>query len=341
MTPRGPVVGLLAVALLVGCADEPLQEPKPPPIPDGHPCPGLALPPNVSSLWEDHRVSGEPVPLALLPPIPPALEAAISQGHHTSGTHQGPSSWAWDLDVPYGTPVLAAAPGVVVGVRQDSTLHGTGPEMAAEANFIVLDHGGGLYTAYVHLEANSALVVPGSLVEAGEKLGVTGASGQLTGPHLHFQVENAYSDSVPARFVNRDGASGCSRDPDKGDSLRRPEGARDLWVGWQTVSPLPADSFVDGGVLQVSGLPGRLSHRSDSLSLSGAAVAGATEVWLLVLPVEGGDALAAFGFPVSDGSFQGTIDLTGLPTGPTGWAMTATSGEDPEVERAIRVHIAP
>ena len=328
----------LWTALLCGCVDPIDDEGQRPTVPEGHPCPTLALAPEESSLWTANRDSGEPVPLALLPPLEEGEDATISQGHHSDSTHQGQDAWAWDLDVAFGTPVHAAAAGVVVGIREDSDLFGEGPEMADKANFVIVDHGGGLYTAYTHLAKDSVDASPGDPVEAGDILAITGQSGQMTGPHLHFHLENAFSESLPARFVDRGGETGCARDPGKGASLRRPVGARSLWVGAKEVSPLPTDTFARSGVETVEGLPGRLARRSQPFLVEGLVEAGATEAWLLVLPVDGGDVLQAFAFPVQDGGFSGKIQLD-VPVGPTGWAMVATAGEDPVVERSVRVWV--
>ncbi len=52
---------------------------------------------------------------------------------------------------------------------------------------VVLDHGLGLYTLYMHLDRVDA--VEGALVDRGEALGTVGATGRATGPHLHFAAQ--------------------------------------------------------------------------------------------------------------------------------------------------------
>ena len=73
-----------------------------------------------------------------------------------------------------GTPVLAPARGVVALVDQ---FHLGG-------NVIYLDHGAGLVTAYLHLSRQE--VAEGDTVERGQVIGLVGATGRVTGPHLHW-----------------------------------------------------------------------------------------------------------------------------------------------------------
>lgn len=81
-----------------------------------------------------------------------------------------------DIGCPTGTPVYAPAPGMVVPFTNDGSF-GIG---------VCLRHADGWYTLYAHL--SQAVVSPGNHVERGALLGYSGATGQVTGPHLHFQL---------------------------------------------------------------------------------------------------------------------------------------------------------
>jgi murein DD-endopeptidase MepM/ murein hydrolase activator NlpD len=97
-----------------------------------------------------------------------------------------------DFRAPVGTPVHAANSGLVVLARQ----------LYYEGNCVAIDHGLGLYTISMHLSRID--VREGQRVAKGERLGVSGATGRVTGPHLHWAVqwEGAYLD--PAKLLRLD-----------------------------------------------------------------------------------------------------------------------------------------
>ncbi len=86
-------------------------------------------------------------------------------------THQG-----LDFAVPQGTPVSAINAGTVLLARP----------LYFEGNCVVLDHGQGLLTLYMHL--SEFRVKEGDQVTAGQELGLSGGTGRATGPHLHLAV---------------------------------------------------------------------------------------------------------------------------------------------------------
>jgi hypothetical protein len=83
-----------------------------------------------------------------------------------------------DFSTPSGTPVVAAGSGTVVaaGWSQDGF-----------GNKVIIDHGNGLRTLYGHLKQVNVMV--GKSIQAGQQLGLSGSTGESTGPHLHFGVE--------------------------------------------------------------------------------------------------------------------------------------------------------
>ncbi|PYV06077.1 MAG: hypothetical protein DMG26_03950 [Acidobacteria bacterium] len=123
--------------------------------------------------------------------IPPRREAGGIQwplrGPIGEEFHQG-----LDIDAPLGSPVTAAANGVVL--RADSSEHRYG-------NQITLDHGRGITTHYAHLSRMS--VSPGQHVQQGQVIGNVGMTGRTTGPHLHFEVRVHGQAVNPRRFLRQ------------------------------------------------------------------------------------------------------------------------------------------
>jgi murein DD-endopeptidase MepM/ murein hydrolase activator NlpD len=83
-----------------------------------------------------------------------------------------------DLAAGAGAPVVAPADGVVVLAPP--------PRFSLEGNLVIVDHGMGLTSAFLHLAAAS--VRPGQIVRRGERIGTVGATGRATGPHLHWSL---------------------------------------------------------------------------------------------------------------------------------------------------------
>ncbi|MCI8781839.1 MAG: peptidoglycan DD-metalloendopeptidase family protein [Dorea sp.] len=81
-----------------------------------------------------------------------------------------------DLAAPTGTPIYAAAAGTVTTARYSSSA----------GNWVVINHGNGLQTYYMH--ASALYVSEGQSVSKGQNIAAVGSTGQSTGPHLHFQV---------------------------------------------------------------------------------------------------------------------------------------------------------
>jgi murein DD-endopeptidase MepM/ murein hydrolase activator NlpD len=82
---------------------------------------------------------------------------------------------------------LAAGPGAVVVAPADGLVTlAPPPAFSLEGNLVIVDHGMGLSSAFLHLARAS--VRPGQAVRQGEPIGIVGATGRATGPHLHWSL---------------------------------------------------------------------------------------------------------------------------------------------------------
>jgi peptidase M23-like protein len=94
-----------------------------------------------------------------------------------------------DFPAPAGTPVYAPQRGRVILAEP----------LYFSGNTVVLDHGLGLYTLYAHFESIS--VQPGDLVDTGALLGKVGATGRVTGPHLHWGATVNRARTNPLQLI--------------------------------------------------------------------------------------------------------------------------------------------
>jgi murein DD-endopeptidase MepM/ murein hydrolase activator NlpD len=93
-----------------------------------------------------------------------------------------------DLSPPIGTPIRAAATGVVEAAGCNSnTGRCDGPTSSGYGNYMDIRHPGNVVTRYGHMRDLPLLTV-GQTVTAGQVIGFVGQSGHATGPHLHFEV---------------------------------------------------------------------------------------------------------------------------------------------------------
>ncbi len=129
---------------------------------------------------------------ALLPHSKPVADGFIGSGYGwRSDPFSGEMSHHSGIDfaAPSGTPIHAAAGGVVV-VASYHPVWG---------NIVEVDHGNELLTRYAH--ASRLHVAMGDIVKRGQKLAQVGSTGRSTGPHLHFEVHHRGVAQNPSRFL--------------------------------------------------------------------------------------------------------------------------------------------
>lgn len=101
-----------------------------------------------------------------------------------------------DLAMPLGTPVFAAADGVVQMAGPMTDASGA---LVGYGNYIIIQHDTGLKTLYGHLLAIG--VTPGQVIKRGQLIGLVGSTGNSTGPHTHFEVRVDDSPIDPMQFL--------------------------------------------------------------------------------------------------------------------------------------------
>lgn len=124
-------------------------------------------------------------------PCPASSRISSGFGARSSPT-EGASTFHKGIDIaaPTGTDILAAADGTVTIATYSYSA----------GNYIMLDHGGGVSTVYMH--CSKLLVSPGDKVKQGQVIGKVGSTGYSTGSHLHFgvRVDGNYVD--PSKYVS-------------------------------------------------------------------------------------------------------------------------------------------
>lgn len=109
-----------------------------------------------------------------------------------SGKYHG----AIDYAIPVGTKVVAAADGVVMLTQNLTGSYGT---------YVVIRHANGLQSYYAHGQRGSIVVSPGDTVKKGQKIMLSGNTGNSSGPHLHFEVRKSpYNYSYKAKAYGQD-----------------------------------------------------------------------------------------------------------------------------------------
>jgi murein DD-endopeptidase MepM/ murein hydrolase activator NlpD len=129
---------------------------------------------------------------ALLPRDTPLGEGFVGSGF---GMRTDPFTGEYtmhsgvDFAAPTGTPIYAAAGGVVESAERH-------PEYG---NLVKIDHGNGLSTWYAH--TSKFIVKVGDIVRKGQQIALVGATGRATGPHLHFEVRVNGSPQNPLKYL--------------------------------------------------------------------------------------------------------------------------------------------
>lgn len=118
----------------------------------------------------------------------------------------------------WGRTIIAPAAGTVVMARSDrpdQPVDGVSdpkffapeyPDGGDTGNSVVIDHGNGEFSLLAHLQKGSVRVAVGDTVTQGQAIGLLGNSGDTSGPHVHYQLQDGprweFANALPAQFVN-------------------------------------------------------------------------------------------------------------------------------------------
>ncbi len=133
---------------------------------------------------------------------PVKLGPKVTVTYDDSPAHVGRLKSAVDFIVPVGTEVHAALEGIVVDVKDDSSIGGDNPSYDKDGNYIEIKHDGDEFSIYEHIKRGGSLVKVGDKVKTWQLIGFSGDTGWLggLGPHLHFDIHR-YTGKGPEDYT--------------------------------------------------------------------------------------------------------------------------------------------
>lgn len=139
-----------------------------------------------------------------------------SKGSYTGGIMQWPTPGYYKISSPFGYrihPILKYRKfhgGIDINAPSKAYIHAaasgkviwSGWRSGGSGNTVIIDHGGGITTLYLHILNGGLLVKEGQTVKAGDVIAKVGSTGLSTGPHLHFEVRKNGERQDPIKYVS-------------------------------------------------------------------------------------------------------------------------------------------
>jgi murein DD-endopeptidase MepM/ murein hydrolase activator NlpD len=141
----------------------------------------------LASYFESQRIR-----LASTPTIWPTIGWVSSPFAFRIDPFTGKRQFHYGIDIAtnFGNPVVATADGIVISLGNDAKMEGKN---------IIISHGNGLTTHYLHL--SKFLVKSGQKVKRGDVIGLVGKTGKALGPHLHYEVRINNKPTNPYNYI--------------------------------------------------------------------------------------------------------------------------------------------
>ena len=263
----------------------------------------------------------EDPPFKVKLPFPPDTQYKITQGNFGRFSHNNDEfMYAWDFDLPEGSSVTAAAAGRIADIKQDGKVGGGSRMFAASTNYVLIDHGHGHFTRYMHLKYNGVKVKIGEVVRAGQEIALSGSTGFATSAHLHFQACDFRGAAMPSCFIDFPLRAGVPLTGDTCRSCAVPETMKEF----ETSSTLPANAFAKNGIQLSEPLPACIYEEGQSYRIKGRATDAerGSKIALFVMPLGSFETQQKFeGEVAADGTFdfpaRFKLSRAGLPKGKT------------------------
>ncbi len=195
-------------------------------------------------------------------PFRDGYEARVTQSFHGYETHREDVAYAVDFACEEGTPITASRSGVVWSVYDESTENCDRRDCVDLANYVILDHGDGTFSAYYHLQHKGATVEPGDQVCRGQLLGLCGDTGFATGSHLHFSILDTNWQTLPVAFAETQSTKGGVVLPRQSYES---ENKREPYCADTDYSRLGQAAFAHRGVWLETEIPTMIQSRDDRM----------------------------------------------------------------------------